>query len=129
MAQRGPRDPQRQAHDRVRLTPQQTQLLCILRNGPVGMGELGRLLHLGKSSLTGLIDRVERHGLVIRVPDEDDRRALKAAVTGDWTVPRRAGPVRARAGLCGPHPGPAARGGPAHHGSPARFHATGPVSG
>lgn len=65
------------------LTPQQTQLLCILHNGPVGMGELGRLLHLEKSSLTGLIDRVERRGLVARVRDENDRRALRVAVTDE----------------------------------------------
>lgn len=65
------------------LTPQQTQLLCALRHGPVGMRELGRLLHLEKSSLTGLIDRVERRGLVTRSRDAQDRRAVRIALTGD----------------------------------------------
>lgn len=64
------------------LTPQQAQLLCQLARGPIGMAALGRALHLEKSSLTGLIDRVERRGLVARVPDERDRRALNVGLTG-----------------------------------------------
>jgi DNA-binding MarR family transcriptional regulator len=65
------------------LTPQQAQLLCLLTDGPVGMAELARLLHLEKSSLTGLVDRVERRGLVDRVRDEADRRACRAALTAE----------------------------------------------
>ncbi len=64
------------------LTPQQAQLLCTLIGGPVGMTELGRLLHLEKSSLTGLVDRVERRGLVARTRDPSDRRASQVALTG-----------------------------------------------
>jgi DNA-binding MarR family transcriptional regulator len=64
------------------LTPQQAQLICTLIEGPVGMSELGRLLHLEKSSLTGLVDRVERRGLVTRTRDPSDRRASQVALTG-----------------------------------------------
>ena len=64
------------------LTPQQAQLLCTLIGGPVGMTELGRLLHLEKSSLTGLVDRGERRGLVVRTRDPNDRRASQVALTG-----------------------------------------------
>jgi DNA-binding MarR family transcriptional regulator len=64
-------------------TPQQAQLLCMLVPGPVGMTELSRALHLEKSSLTGLVDRVERRGLVTRVPDGTDRRALWITLTED----------------------------------------------
>ncbi|GAA2077340.1 MarR family transcriptional regulator [Streptomyces albiaxialis] len=63
------------------LTPQQAQLLCMLIDGPVGMTELSRLLHLEKSSLTGLVDRVQRRGLVARVPDDHDRRACRIELT------------------------------------------------
>jgi DNA-binding MarR family transcriptional regulator len=63
------------------LTPQQAQLLCMLISGPVGMTELSRLLHLEKSSLTGLVDRVERRGLVARTRDSRDRRACQIALT------------------------------------------------
>ncbi|HKN49464.1 MAG TPA: MarR family transcriptional regulator [Actinomycetota bacterium] len=63
------------------LTPQQAQVLCTLIGGPIGMTELGRLLHLEKSSLTGLVDRVERRGLVARTRDPRDRRASQVALT------------------------------------------------
>jgi DNA-binding MarR family transcriptional regulator len=78
------------------LTPQQTQLLCVLTRGPVGMKELGRSLHLEKSSLTGLVDRVERRGLVTRVRDPYDGRAFHVALTRQGT--RLA--VEAHADIC-----------------------------
>jgi DNA-binding MarR family transcriptional regulator len=63
------------------LTPQQGQLLCVLMAQPYGMGELGAILGLAKSSLTGLVDRTERHGLVQREPDPQDMRAVRVALT------------------------------------------------
>lgn len=65
------------------LTSQQAQLLCLLIEEPVGMTRLSRLLHLEKSSLTGLVDRVERRGLVARVRDDTDRRACRIALTDE----------------------------------------------
>ncbi|MDA3646268.1 MarR family winged helix-turn-helix transcriptional regulator [Saccharopolyspora indica] len=65
------------------LTPQQAQLLCQLIDGPVGMADLGRRLHLEKSSLTGLVDRAERRGLVVRARDSRDRRACSIELTGE----------------------------------------------
>ncbi|TMR17649.1 MarR family transcriptional regulator [Nonomuraea zeae] len=65
------------------LTPQQAQLLCLLTGGPVGMTELTRSLHLEKSSLTGLVDRAERRGLVVRTRDVRDRRACLIELTCD----------------------------------------------
>jgi DNA-binding MarR family transcriptional regulator len=66
---------------RHELTPQQAQLLCALSPGPIGMTDLSRALHLEKSSLTGLVDRVERRGLVERVRDGQDRRACRISLT------------------------------------------------
>ncbi|MGP3965508.1 MarR family winged helix-turn-helix transcriptional regulator [Nonomuraea sp. 3N208] len=63
------------------LTPQQAQLLCLLIDGPVGMTELTRALHLEKSSLTGLVDRAGKRGLVARVRDSNDRRACRIVLT------------------------------------------------
>jgi DNA-binding MarR family transcriptional regulator len=63
------------------LTPQQGQLLCVLMAKPYGMGELGATLGLAKSSLTGLVDRTERNGLVRREPDPQDMRAVRVALT------------------------------------------------
>ncbi|WP_447007933.1 MarR family winged helix-turn-helix transcriptional regulator [Saccharothrix isguenensis] len=63
------------------LTPQQGQLLCVLMAQPYGMGELCAILGLAKSSLTGLVDRSERNGLVRREPDPEDTRAVRVALT------------------------------------------------
>ena len=63
------------------LTPQQGQLLCVLMAQPYGMSELGAMLGLAKSSLTGLVDRSERNGLVRREPDTNDTRAVRVALT------------------------------------------------
>jgi DNA-binding MarR family transcriptional regulator len=48
---------------------------------PYGMGELSGMLGLAKSSLTGLVDRTERNGLVRREPDPQDTRAVRVALT------------------------------------------------
>ncbi|MFF5209389.1 MarR family winged helix-turn-helix transcriptional regulator [Streptosporangium sp. NPDC000396] len=63
------------------LTQQQGQLLCVLMAQPYGMSELGAVLGLAKSSLTGLVDRSERNGLVQRNPDPHDSRAVRVALT------------------------------------------------
>lgn len=63
------------------LTAQQGQLLCVLMARPCGMGELGAMLGLAKSSVTGLVDRTERNGLVRREPDPQDTRAVRVALT------------------------------------------------
>lgn len=63
------------------LTMQQGQLLCVLMARPYGMGELGSALGLAKSSLSGLVDRCERNGLVRREPDHTDTRAVRVALT------------------------------------------------
>lgn len=66
------------------LTSQQGQLLCVLMGKPeegFGMGELVRTLGLAKSSLTGLVDRSLRRGLVRREADSADGRAVRVFLT------------------------------------------------
>jgi len=59
----------------------QTRLLGVLRDRRPTMNELARLLDLDKSSITGLIDRAERRGLVMRVPSTTDRRSVLVSLT------------------------------------------------
>ncbi|GIG64689.1 MarR family transcriptional regulator [Phytomonospora endophytica] len=68
------------------LTPQQGQLLCVLMPQPYGMSELGGMLGLAKSSLTGLVDRTAKLGYVRREPDPLDGRAVRVALTGPGEV-------------------------------------------
>jgi MarR family 2-MHQ and catechol resistance regulon transcriptional repressor len=81
-----------------RLTASQLNALLVLRAaGPEGllMGEIGRALVVTKSNVTGLVDRLERQGLVARA-DHDDRRATVVRLTPqgaellDQAVPRHA---------------------------------------
>jgi len=60
----------------------QIRLLGVLRDRRPTMNELARLLGLDKSSVTGLVDRAERRGLVVRVPSTADRRAVLVSLTG-----------------------------------------------
>jgi DNA-binding MarR family transcriptional regulator len=55
--------------------------MCALLDGPAGMTALSRRLHLDKSSVTGLVDRVARLGMVERQPDPADRRVSLVALT------------------------------------------------
>ena len=63
------------------LTPQQSVMMCAIIRGPAGMAELTDYLHIEKSTLTGLVDRAERRGLVARSQDPRDRRAVQVALT------------------------------------------------
>jgi DNA-binding MarR family transcriptional regulator len=63
------------------LTAQQALMMCPLVEEPLGMAKLTEALHIEKSTLTGLVDRAERRGLVRRIPDADDRRALRVELT------------------------------------------------
>jgi DNA-binding MarR family transcriptional regulator len=65
------------------LTPQQAHLLCVLLAGPLGMTELSRILSIERSSLTSMVDRLERRSLVARTPHATDRRACQITLTSD----------------------------------------------
>ncbi|TMD41703.1 MAG: MarR family transcriptional regulator [Chloroflexi bacterium] len=45
------------------------------------MGELAEMLEVSPRTVTGLVDNLERHGLVRRVDDPDDRRSVYAELT------------------------------------------------
>jgi MarR family transcriptional regulator, lower aerobic nicotinate degradation pathway regulator len=60
-----------------------TRLLGVLRDREPTMNELARLLGLDKSSVTGLVERAERRGLVERAPSPADRRAVLVRLTGE----------------------------------------------
>jgi MarR family transcriptional regulator, lower aerobic nicotinate degradation pathway regulator len=45
------------------------------------INELAKLLALDKSSVSGLVDRAQRRGLVVRVPSTADRRSVLVSLT------------------------------------------------
>ncbi|HEY1918460.1 MAG TPA: MarR family transcriptional regulator [Streptosporangiaceae bacterium] len=63
------------------LSTVQARLLGVLRDREIGMLALARILELEKSSVTGLVDRAERRGLVQRVPVPGNRRAVHVTLS------------------------------------------------
>ena len=62
------------------------QLVCLREirdNGPISLGQLTRLLHLNNSTVTGIVDRLEKRNLVRRVRQSRDRRQIHVEVTED----------------------------------------------
>jgi MarR family transcriptional regulator, lower aerobic nicotinate degradation pathway regulator len=59
----------------------QARLLGILRDRTPTINELAGLLELDKSSVTGLVDRAQERGLVIRIASTVDRRSVQVVLT------------------------------------------------
>jgi DNA-binding MarR family transcriptional regulator len=59
----------------------QARLLGILRDREPTMAGLARFLALDKSSITGLVDRAERRGLVRRAAAPQDGRSVQVVIT------------------------------------------------
>ncbi len=56
-------------------------LFHLSRQGPMSMSLIGEWLSTGLPSVTGTIERLERHGLVERRHRTDDRRIVEAQLT------------------------------------------------
>ena len=66
------------AHD---LSLTQVRVLGILRDRQLRMADLAAYLGLERSTLSGLVDRAERRGLVARQRGDLDRRAIEVTLT------------------------------------------------
>jgi DNA-binding MarR family transcriptional regulator len=56
-------------------------LLELSRRGALPLGKVGERLQVHRTSVTNIVDRLERSGFVRRVPHEKDRRAVLAEIT------------------------------------------------
>jgi DNA-binding MarR family transcriptional regulator len=61
--------------------PQLVCLLAIVRAGQITQVDLSREVHLGASTLVGVIDRLQDKGLVQRTRDREDRRRILISAT------------------------------------------------
>jgi len=59
------------------ITLTQLSVLRVLREGPQMAGRLGQEVGLSPASITRLVDRLERRGLVSRHRESDDRRRVE----------------------------------------------------
>ena len=69
--------------DRWELSPSQFNVLNLLSSEPDGLSqtELSRQLIMHRSNVTGLVDRLEKRGLVARHDVAADRRAYRVVLT------------------------------------------------
>ena len=63
----------------------QIRVLAILRDRRVKMSELANYLGLDKSTITGLVDRAEKRGLLQRAPNPGDGRAVDVMLSAAGT--------------------------------------------
>lgn len=67
----------------VKITLEQAGILFLLKaEDGQAMSQLSRLLLLDNSTVTGLIDRLEKSGFVLRKADPKDRRIFLIHITG-----------------------------------------------
>jgi MarR family 2-MHQ and catechol resistance regulon transcriptional repressor len=84
---------------RQRLTASQFNALLVLRTAGrdgLRMGEIGRKLVVTKSNVTGLVDRLERQGLVARAGHRDRRATAVRLTAAGAALLKRAIPRHAR---------------------------------
>lgn len=60
--------------------PQFTALQILINNGNMTIGELSQKMALACSTITDLIDRMEKAELVVRKKDEKDKRVVRVEV-------------------------------------------------
>ncbi|MGV9666035.1 MarR family transcriptional regulator [Nocardia niigatensis] len=63
------------------LTAIQGKTLTVLRRGPVAMRALAEIMACDASNVTGIIDRLEKRGLVRREASASDRRVTNLIIT------------------------------------------------
>jgi DNA-binding MarR family transcriptional regulator len=74
---------------RYDLSVTQVRMLGILRDREPGMLELARFLNLEKSSVSGLVDRAAKRGLVERTAPGHDGRAVHVRLTANGAAAAR----------------------------------------
>jgi DNA-binding MarR family transcriptional regulator len=64
------------------LTPTQYSVLALVRGrGPIGLAELTELEGVNPTMLSRIVKALDERGLIRRMPDPDDMRAARVAVT------------------------------------------------
>jgi DNA-binding MarR family transcriptional regulator len=78
--------------------PQVSTLTVLFDRGPLPLKDLSRELGLSHSTVSGIVDRLERRGLARRTVDPADRRVSLISVTDSVDAYARRGYTRSQAG-------------------------------
>ncbi|WP_163994740.1 MarR family winged helix-turn-helix transcriptional regulator [Pyxidicoccus caerfyrddinensis] len=78
------RDPIASTCEQLQFTPPQVHaLLWLGQDGALTMGELARRLGVTEKTVTGVVDRLEREGHLMRERSASDRRVVRCRLTPD----------------------------------------------
>jgi len=78
--------------------PQLWALKTLSKRGSLSLGELSKGMYLHPSTVSGVVDRLEKKGYVVRNRTEKDRRVIKVQLTpkGKTVVKRAPNPVQGK---------------------------------
>ena len=78
--------------------PQLWALKTISKRGSLSLGELSKGMYLHPSTVSGVVDRLEKKGYVVRDRTEKDRRVIKVQLTpkGKLIAKKAPNPVQGR---------------------------------
>ncbi len=78
--------------------PQLWVLKTIYQNGSLSLGDLSRRMFTNPSTITGVVDRLEKKRYALRVRSEKDRRIVKVQLTskGDRLAKRAPNPIQGK---------------------------------
>ena len=78
--------------------PQLWVLKTIHQNGSLSLGELSRRMFINPSTITGVVDRLEKKKYVLRTRNEKDRRIVKVQLTpeGDRLARKSPNPIQGK---------------------------------
>ncbi len=79
-------------------SPQLWVLKTIYQNGSLSLGDLSRRMFINPSTITGVVDRLEKKKYVLRIRNEKDRRVVKVQLTpkGNQLVRRSPNPIQGK---------------------------------
>jgi DNA-binding MarR family transcriptional regulator len=78
---------------RYGITLPQALVIDVIKESPKTMGELSKALDLSYSTISGIVDRLERSQIVTRTRDENDRRIVWVSFTSDLEVLKKTYPI------------------------------------
>ncbi len=78
--------------------PQLWALKTVAANGSLSLGELSKKMYLHPSTISGVVDRLEKKGFVVRDRGQEDRRVVKVQLTprGKKIVAKAPNPIQGK---------------------------------
>lgn len=78
--------------------PQLWALKTVAANGSLSLGELSKKMYLHPSTISGVVDRLEKKGFVVRDRGQEDRRVVKVQLTpqGKRIIAKAPNPIQGK---------------------------------